>query len=272
MEKALHAIYDPVSRVCSLASAGHVVPAVATPPDGAGDTQASWSVEFPEMPIGPPLGLGGLPFETVQFELPEGSLLALFTDGLIQSRTRDVDTARVVLRDVLARTPASPDEVCDRLLAALLPGRPDDDDALLVARTLALDPGHVATLDLPSDPAAVAGSRAFASDTLTTWGLDGLSFTTELIVSELVTNAIRYGRSPIQLRMILQSTLTCEVFDASSTAPHLRRARTFDEGGRGLLLVAQLAERRGTRHNREGKVIWAEQALPTADLLVADVR
>ncbi|MFJ9870423.1 ATP-binding protein [Streptomyces sp. NPDC101165] len=57
-------------------------------------------------------------------------------------------------------------------------------------------------------------------------------------------------------------TLTCEVFDASSTAPHLRRARTFDEGGRGLLLVAQLADRWGTRHGREGKVIWAEQALP----------
>ncbi|MFB6703320.1 SpoIIE family protein phosphatase [Streptomyces sp. NPDC056333] len=257
----LYAIYDPVSRVCSLASAGHVLPAVVTPPESK--AVAVRSVEFPEMPIGPPLGLGGLPFETTQLELPEGSLLALFTDGLIQSRTRDVDTARTLLSEVLAgapETPGPPDEVCDRLLAALLPGRPADDVALLVARTRALDPGHVAALDLPSDPAAVSGARRFTSDTLTAWGLEELSFTTGLMVSELVTNAIRYGKEPIQLRLILESTLTCEVFDASSTAPHLRRARTFDEGGRGLLLVAQLAERWGTRHSREGKVIWAEQA------------
>ncbi|MFI2738331.1 SpoIIE family protein phosphatase [Streptomyces sp. NPDC018711] len=262
----LYAVYDPVSRVCSLASAGHVLPAVATPPDREGDTSGSRSVEFPEMPIGPPLGLGGLPFETVQFELAEGSLLVLFTDGLIQSRTRDVDTARELLRDVLTQESESPDEVCDRLIAALLPQRPVDDIALLVARTMSLDADHVATLDLPSDPAAVAGARRFASDTLTAWGLDELSFTTELIVSELVTNAIRYGKSPIRLRMILQSTLTCEVFDANSTAPHLRRARTYDEGGRGLLLVAQFAKRWGTRHGREGKVIWAEQALLVGDL------
>ncbi|MFJ3581940.1 SpoIIE family protein phosphatase [Streptomyces sp. NPDC090127] len=268
----LYAVYDPVSRVCSLASAGHVLPAVATPPDGEDGASGFRSVEFPEMPIGPPLGLGGLPFETVQFELAEGSLLVLFTDGLIQSRTRDVDTAREVLRDALAQESASPDEVCDRVIAALLPQRPVDDIALLVARTMSLDADHVATLDLPSDPAAVAGARRFAADTLNAWGLDGLSFTTELIVSELVTNAIRYGKSPIRLRMILQSTLTCEVFDANSTAPHLRRARTYDEGGRGLLLVAQLAKRWGTRHGREGKVIWAEQALLVDDLLGSAAR
>ncbi|MEV5513270.1 SpoIIE family protein phosphatase [Streptomyces flaveolus] len=261
----LYAVYDPVSRVCSLASAGHVPPAVATPPDGEGDAPAFRSAEFPQMPIGPPLGLGGLPFETVQFELPEGSLLALFTDGLIQSRTRDVDSALGVLRHVLAQGPHAPDDVCDRLVAALVPERAVDDVALLVVRTRALDLGHVATLDLPSDPAAVAGARRFAADTLTAWGLEELSFATELVVSELVTNAIRYGQSPIQLRMILQATLTCEVFDASSTAPHLRRARTFDEGGRGLLLVAQLSERWGTRHSREGKVIWTEQAVPIGD-------
>ncbi|WP_406109747.1 SpoIIE family protein phosphatase [Streptomyces sp. NBC_01003] len=260
----LYAIYDPVSRLCSLASAGHVLPAVVTPPPANGDAQASKSVYFPDLPIGPPLGLGGLPFETAQLELPEGSLLAMFTDGLIESRTRDVDTALALLRDVLAQAPDSPDEVCDRLLAALLPSRPADDVALLVARPRALDPGHVATLDLPSDPATVSGARTFASCTLTAWGLEELSFSTELIISELVTNAIRHGKSPVQMRLILQDTLTCEVFDSSSTAPHLRRARNSDEGGRGLLLVAQLAERWGTRHSREGKVIWAEQVLPTA--------
>ncbi|MFF6883802.1 SpoIIE family protein phosphatase [Streptomyces sp. NPDC012421] len=253
----LYAVYDPVARRCSLASAGHVPPTVVTP--------SKISEALPEIPIGPPLGLGGLPFETIEFELPEDSLLVLHTDGLISGRTRDVDQGLATLHDVLTSAPEAPDsleEICDRLLAALLPGRPADDVALLVARTHALDPDHVATTDLPSDPAAVSGARRFASDVLTAWGLEELSFTTELVVSELVTNAIRYGKSPIQLRLILQSTLTCEVSDASSTAPHLRRARMYDEGGRGLLLVAQCAERWGTRHGREGKVIWAEQALP----------
>ncbi|MFF8506963.1 SpoIIE family protein phosphatase [Streptomyces sp. NPDC015492] len=258
----LYAVYDPVSRRCSLASAGHVPPTVVTP--------SKISEALPEVPIGPPLGLGGLPFETAEFELPEDSLLVLHTDGLIAGLTRDVDQGLATLRDVLASAPDSLEEICDRLLSALLPGRPADDVALLVTRTRALDPDHVATMDLPSDPAAVSGARRFASDVLATWGLEDLSFTTELIVSELVTNAIRYGKSPVQLRLILQSTLTCEVSDASSTAPHLRRARTYDEGGRGLLLVAQCAERWGTRHGREGKVIWAEQALPADSASTAE--
>jgi anti-sigma regulatory factor (Ser/Thr protein kinase) len=259
----LYVVYDPVSRLCTLASAGHVAPAVATPPQARG-VGATWSVDFPEMPIGPPLGLGGLPFETAQFELAEGSLLTLYTDGLIQSRDRDVDAARAALCDAVTDGPDTPDEICDRLLAAVLPADRSDDVAVLVARTRAFDPGHVTTMDLPSDPAAVAGARLHTAQALTSWGLEELSFATELIVSELVTNAIRYGKGPIQLRLILQSTLTCEVFDTNSTSPHLRRARIFDEGGRGLLLVAQLADRWGTRQFREGKVIWAEQALPAA--------
>ncbi|MES4889643.1 SpoIIE family protein phosphatase [Streptomyces sp. NPDC096012] len=259
----LYAVYDPVSRRCSVASAGHVLPAVATPSTVDGSRPDARSADFLDMPIGPPLGLGGLPFETAQFEPAEGSLLVLWTDGLVRSRTRDVDDGRAVLRTVLTQAPDAPEQICDRLLAALLPGRPDDDVALLVARTLVLGPEHVATLDLPSDPAAVARARRFTTETLAAWGLEHLSFGAELIVSELVTNAIRYGKGPIQLRLIRHHRLTCEVFDAGSAAPHLRRARTFDEGGRGLLLVAQLAERWGTRPTREGKVIWAELTLPT---------
>ncbi|MFC8666932.1 SpoIIE family protein phosphatase [Streptomyces sp. NPDC057199] len=258
----LYAVYDPVSGLCSLASAGHVPPAVAAPPALASDDSGPRSVVFPDIPIGPPLGVGGLPFETAQFELLPGSLLALYTDGLVESRARDVDAALNVIRSVLAQAPASLEDTCDRLLSALLPSRPFDDVALLVARTRALDADHVAALDLPSDPAVVSAARAYAAERLAAWGLEDMTFATELMVSELVTNAIRYGEDPIQLRLILQSTLTCEVSDTSSTAPHLRRAHAFDEGGRGLLLVAQLAERWGTRHSREGKVIWAEQSLP----------
>ncbi|MFF7980606.1 SpoIIE family protein phosphatase [Streptomyces sp. NPDC007901] len=259
----LYAVYDPVSRLCSVASAGHPLPALVSPAT-VGTGAAARAVVFPELPIGPPLGLGGLPFETAQFEVTEGSLLVLYTDGLIESLIRDVDAGLALLADVLARAPASLEETCDALLSALLPTSPADDVALLVARTRTLDAGHVATWDLPSDPAVVATARERASDSLAAWGLEELDFATKLMVSELVTNAIRYGKDPVQLRMIYQSTLMCEVADGSSTAPHLRRARVYDEGGRGLLLVAQLAERWGTRHGREGKVIWAEQALPAA--------
>ena len=78
-------------------------------------------------------------------------------------------------------------------------------------------------------------------------------------------DAIRYGQPPVQLRLIRGAALICEVSDASGTAPHLRRARTYDEGGRGLLLVAQLAHRWGTRHQADGKTIWAEIELTEQD-------
>lgn len=131
-----------------------------------------------------------------------------------------------------------------------------------MARTRALDADRVAEWQVPSDPAAVADVRAEVTRRLAHWGLDELTFATELILSELVTNAIRYGGDPIHVRMLRDRTLICEVFDSSSTSPHLRYAAMTDEGGRGLFLVAQLAERWGTRYTPEGKVIWAEQPLP----------
>ncbi|MFI1164600.1 SpoIIE family protein phosphatase [Streptomyces sp. NPDC020801] len=251
----LYAVYDPVSRRCTLARAGHPPPAVVTP-DGA--------VRFLDVPAGPPLGLGGLPFEAVETELPEGSVLALYTDGLLEAREHDIDVALDKMFAALARPATNLDAVCDRVLTALLSHRPDDDVALLVARTRALHADRVAAWDLAFEPTVVGDARHHAARQLTTWGLDDAGFITELMVSELVTNALRYGRPPIQLRMIHQdSTLICEVFDSSSTTPHMRRARTFDEGGRGLLLVAQLAQRWGTRHDRIGKTVWAEQSLTT---------
>jgi serine phosphatase RsbU (regulator of sigma subunit)/anti-sigma regulatory factor (Ser/Thr protein kinase) len=259
----LYAVYDPVTRRCSLARAGHPPPAVVTP-DG--------TAEFLDLPANPPLGLGGLPFEEAETELPEGSLLVLYTDGLIESRQRDIDTGltamRKVLRDVRVGAGGPPhpapslESICDSLVDALLPERAEDDAALLVARTRALPADRIASWDLPAEPAVVAGARARAAGQLAAWGLEQLTFTTELIVSELLTNAIRHAQPPIQVRMILDDALSCEVSDGSSTAPHLRRAGGYDEGGRGLLLVASLAERWGSRPTRTGKTIWARQPLP----------
>ncbi|MDQ1042763.1 anti-sigma regulatory factor (Ser/Thr protein kinase) [Streptomyces sp. V4I2] len=147
------------------------------------------------------------------------------------------------------------------MLKAVLPEEPGDDVALLLARTRALGADQVATWDVTPDPAHVAATRQAATEQLTEWGLDEAAFVTELVVSELVTNAIRYGEPPIQLRLIRDRTLICEVSDGSSTSPHLRRAHAFDEGGRGLLLVAQLTQRWGSRQTGSGKTIWAEQTL-----------
>jgi PAS domain S-box-containing protein len=261
----LYAVYDPVSRHCRMARAGHPMPAVVTP---------DRTVEYLDLPAGPPLGLGGLPFEEAEVELPEGSLIVLYTDGLIESRQRDIDTGLDAMRkvlgdmhrwdDVSAQARPSLDTICDGLVDALIPGQAEDDAALLVARTRALAPDRIVCWDLPADPSVVADARSRAARQLAVWGLEDITYTTELLVSELVTNAIRHAHEPVQLRIILDGVLSCEVFDGSSSAPQLRRADRYDEDGRGLMLVAQLAERWGTRHTGTGKIIWAQQPLPRA--------
>ncbi|WP_143678373.1 ATP-binding SpoIIE family protein phosphatase, partial [Streptomyces rhizosphaericus] len=248
----LYAIYDPTSQRCTMARAGHPPPALVSP-DG--------SVSFPDLPAGPPLGLGGFPFETAEIEAPENSQLVLYTDGLIEDRHRDIDVALDQLRDALGHPERTPEDTCQAVLDAVAPAHPGDDIALLVARTHALAPHRIATWDLPADPAVVSEVRAAAARRLTDWGLEEVSFVVELVLSELVANAIRHGTGPLRVRLLHDRTLICEVSDTSSTAPHLRRAATTDEGGRGLFLVAQLAQAWGTRHTPDGKVIWAECTL-----------
>ncbi len=248
----LYVVYDPVDGGCAMAAAGHPAPAVVLP-DG--------SVVFVDLPQGPPLGVGGPPFEAVELPLAEGSTLALHTDGLLaRGETWAVDAGRERLRRALERS-GPLDTYCRAVVDALVPARPYDDVALLMARTKRLGSEQVADWELPSDPAVVADARRTATRQLARWGLDELSFTTELVVSELVTNAMRYATGSIRLRLIRERALVCEVLDGGATAPHLRHPRTTDEGGRGLLLVSQLTQRWGTRFVPDGKIIWAEQSL-----------
>lgn len=252
----LYAVYDPVSRRCVMARAGHLPPAVVDP-DGR--------LSFPDLPAGPPLGLGGLPFESMEIELPVGSLLALFTDGLVEARDRDIDHGLDILGRVLSDRHASLEELCDRAVTELLPGGSTaDDTALLLVRTQELDTSQVAEWELPADPVAAGQARDLAIQQLHDWGLEELAFATELVVSELVTNAVRYAEGPVQVRLIRDRTLLCEVADSGHTSPHLRHSGEDDEGGRGLFIVAQLVQRWGTRYTRSGKTIWTEQAFPKA--------
>ncbi|MGW1141260.1 SpoIIE family protein phosphatase [Streptomyces zhihengii] len=258
----VYAIYDPVSGRCSIARAGHLQPVIVHP-DG--------SAEYADVPGGPPLGLGGMPFETLDLELAEGSRLVLYTDGLVEDRTREIDEGLELLRRALERHAGlAPEEMCEQVLAGLVPERPRDDIALLVGRTQVLAQDRVARWEVPADPAAVREVRAAVSRRLAEWDLQEAVFTAELILSELVTNAIRYAAGPIRVRLIRDRVLICEVSDQSSTSPHLRQAAGTDEGGRGLFLVAQFAERWGTRYTGNGKVIWAELPLTPQGALLPD--
>ncbi|MDX3238486.1 SpoIIE family protein phosphatase [Streptomyces sp. ME03-5709C] len=249
----LYAVYDPVTRRLTMARAGHPPPAIVAP---------GGQVTFAELPAGPPLGLGAMPFESAELELAEGSIVALYTNGLIGTFDEDPDVGLDRLAHALAHPEMPLQELCTSLLEHLSPGPPADDVALLVARTHGLSPDRLATWDLRVDPAVVSEARALAARQLAVWGLERVRTTTELVVSELVTNAIRHASGPIRLRLIRQTVLICEVYDSSNTVPRLRHARTTDEGGRGLFLVAQLTRRWGTRYTADGKLIWAEQEIP----------
>ncbi|MGW3631706.1 SpoIIE family protein phosphatase [Streptomyces sp. NPDC005122] len=249
----LYAVYDPVTRLCTMARAGHPPPVIVDP---------NGTVTFPDLPTGTPLGIGlGVPFESVELELPEGSVLALYTDGLVETRDQDIDVGMRRLGAALAEPGRSLEDLCTRATETLPGETPSDDVTLLLVRTRSLSPARVASWTLPSDQSSVADARHLAARQLAEWGLERLEDPTKLIVSELVTNAVRHAAGPVGLRLIQHQVLTCEVTDASVCLPRLLRSGPVDENGRGLLLVAQLSRRWGSRSVPGGKVVWAEEDL-----------
>ncbi|MGJ5752364.1 PAS domain S-box-containing protein [Streptomyces puniciscabiei] len=245
-----YAVYDPLDQTCSIALAGHPPPVVAHP-DGR--------TEIFHLPSGPPLGsTEGPPFAATTVSLTDGSVLAFYTPSLLHA-SQPPET----LQWVLAHTDRPLQDLCDDVLYRLRNDTRHGDVILLLARTHAFPADQVAIWHLDHHPKAVATARTQTQDQLTRWGVDDeTAYTTEIIVSELVTNAIRYGTPPVRLRLIKDRTLTCEVRDSNSLAPRLRHAKTIDEGGRGLFIIAQLAQNWGVRYSLDGKTIWAEQTLP----------
>ncbi|MFJ3757851.1 SpoIIE family protein phosphatase [Streptomyces sp. NPDC090080] len=249
----LYAVYDPATRTCTMAGAGHPPPAIVDP---------RGRVTFPDLPTGTPLGVGlGTPFEAVEFELPEGSLLALYTDGLVETRDHDIEAGMDRLGAALTEPGLSLEELCSRVMETVPGPAPSDDVTLLLVRTRSLGPAQVASWTLPGDRTAVRSARRLTAGRLAEWGLGGLEDSTELIVSELVTNAVRHSSGPIGLRLIRHQVLTCEVFDSNDCLPRAHTARTTDENGRGLFLVDRLSRRWDARPEAGGKVVWSEQDL-----------
>lgn len=270
----VYAVYDPVTRRCTFANAGHLPPVLVEPGEEA---------LLLDVPPGMPLGVGGEPFEEVEVELPEGALLALYTDGLVESRHHPLDEGLRAFRTALT-DPARPapghhsppaarradlsrslEDVCDHVLNTLDTRHGEDDIALLMARVQGLPLEAVGDWLLPREPRSVGRARELARALLVSWDLEALVDTVELLVSELVTNALRYGEGEIRLRLLRDRTLVCEVWDSGLVQPRRRRARDTDEGGRGLQLVGLLSAGWGSRRTPRGKTVWFELALPSGN-------
>ena len=257
MATCLYAVYDPVSHRITIANAGHPPPVLL---------HLGGRAEVLRVPPGAPIGVGGVDFEAVELDAPAGATLLLYTDGLVESRLRDVWTGIEQLREKLAATaqltgpdhPPPLEALCDEVLDMLGPGDRDDDIALLAARFDGIAPSDVAYWFLEPEDAAPGRARRLARRALSRWGMEDLSDSVELLVSEVVTNAVRYASRPVTLRLLRTDVLRCEVGDDVPQLPRLRQARATDEGGRGLYLVNKLARRWGATRLSTGKVVWFE--------------
>ncbi|MEU2396312.1 ATP-binding SpoIIE family protein phosphatase [Streptomyces sp. NPDC007369] len=263
MATCMYAVYDPVSHRITIANAGHPPPVLL---------HLGGRAEVLRVPPGAPIGVGGVDFEAVELDAPAGATLLLYTDGLVESRLRDVWTGIEQLRERLATTaqltgldhPPPLEALCDDVLDMLGPGDRDDDIALLAARFDGIAPSDVAYWFLDPEETAPGRARRFARRALARWGLEELEDSVELLVSEVVTNAVRYAERPVTLRLLRTDVLRCEVGDDSPQLPRQRRARETDEGGRGLFLVNRMARRWGATRLSSGKVVWFELPLPGA--------
>ncbi|MCX4983185.1 ATP-binding SpoIIE family protein phosphatase [Streptomyces sp. NBC_00572] len=261
MATCMYAVYDPVSHRITVANAGHPPPILL---------HLGGRAEVLRVPPGAPIGVGGVDFEAVELDAPAGATLLLYTDGLVESRLRDVWTGIEQLRERLAATaqltgpdhPPPLEALCDDILDMLGPGDRDDDIALLAARFDGIAPSDVAYWFLEPEDAAPGRARRLARRALARWDLEELTDSVELLISEVVTNAVRYAERPVTLRLLRTDVLRCEVGDDSPQLPRQRRARDTDEGGRGLFLVNRLARRWGATRLSGGKVVWFELATP----------
>ncbi|WP_240649388.1 SpoIIE family protein phosphatase [Streptomyces sp. Z26] len=285
MATCLYAVHDPSTRRCTLAKAGHLPPLLLRPRQGGG-----WHADAVELPSGAPLGVGGggvetAAFESVELEVEEGAVLVLYTDGLVERRGEDITVGIERLRALLGAERPEPtlEDACDEVVATLLiseapgtsraphppgpsgSGRPPgsaDDAALLMAKLGGLPEGSSASWTFSAGSYAVRRARAAVRDALLDWGLDAVVDEAVLLVSELVTNSLRYAHGPVGVRMVRGTSLLVEVSDPLPDPPRVRNATEEDEGGRGIQLVARESRRWGTRHGALGKTVWFELPLP----------
>jgi PAS domain S-box-containing protein len=253
----VYAVYNTVTRECSIANAGHPKPVLR---------HDDRTTEVIPVDSGTPLGIGigTSDFSVTDLVLPEDSTLVLCTDGLIERRGQDIDTGIQALRSALEE-PVPPgfgvQQWCDSIVGKLTDWTDGDDLAVLMARAPAMPQHRSVRWRLRPEPGSASWARSAVRRTLRGWGLDDLQDTVQLLTNELVTNAILHARGEIELKMAMGATLVVEVSDGDERLPHRTRLTSERQWGRGLTLVNEIAQKWGARSITSGKVVWFELPL-----------
>ncbi|MFD7811663.1 SpoIIE family protein phosphatase, partial [Streptomyces sp. NPDC059785] len=251
---------DPGRGEVTVCSAGHL-PVFHIASDG--------TVDRLPVPTNVPLGVGGVPHQQVRLSLPADATLALYTDGLVETSSSDLDTQLELLAATLHTAFASGqglEAAADQVLCTLLPDQvtyADDITLLLVGFPTA--PLATAGTTLTTEPASVPAGRRFLGRLLRSWQLGALADTALLLASELLSNAVCHARGPLDVRVWHSAReLGVEIGDHSIPRPQARLADTAEENGRGLMLVETLADAWGTRPTAVGKTVWFTLLKPRA--------
>jgi len=253
----LYAVVEPAQGCVRLAVAGHPPPLLVTP---------SGRPVLLDGETGPALGFGAGPWRAMRVPLEEKSILLLYSDGLVETRSRDLFTGIDLLCDVVERLPGrrrNPRELCARL-TDLMGTTHAEDDVTLLAVT-ASQPHPTETRELPADSMAAAIARRFVVAVLSEWRVDPeVIDTAELCTSELVTNAIIHSgtTSTLTLRNDGEFVMVMVHDRGAGGAVHQPADLGPDAiSGRGLSLVDALASAWSAEHNTDGTTVWFELEL-----------
>ena len=253
----VYGVYDPAAQELRYGNAGHLPPIVACPGRPTERLPAATN---------PPLGTHAGRYDEHRISLPPGSLLVLYTDGLVERRHRPLDDAIDELATLVTSDVQTPEDLASLLIERLAAKGTEDDIAILIARAMADETQRLAVLDVAPEPESVHEARAFAETTMREWAVPReVIEDAALVVSELLTNAIVYGRPPIRVRLHkTRRELAVEVDDGASAMPRKLYAAPDAVRGRGLFIVGELSSRWAARADGTGKTVWSTLPLPRA--------